>query len=246
MDATQPLIRPRWSSEHLFFGAMSLAVLAAVCLGFARSFLLRPLFPELKVPPEPFFLLHGVAFLAWFVLLVVQTTLVARGRVTLHRSTGVLGGVLATVMVVVGLTGAIIAARRPGGFLGIPVPPLRFLAVPFFDMVLFSSLIGCALALRRDSQTHKRLMLIGSISILAAAIARWPFGVLAGGPLLFFGLTDLFLVPLVVWDVTTRRRLHPATLWGGLSLVLSQPLRLFLSGTDGWLAFARWLTALPG
>jgi hypothetical protein len=68
----------------------------------------------------------------------------------------------------------------------------------------------------------------------------------AGGPLAFFGLTDLYLVPLVIWDLMTRRRLHPATLWGGLALVLSQPLRLVLSGTDGWLAFARGLTGLPG
>jgi len=246
MATAQTVTRPRWPAEHLFFGAMSLAVLASVCLGFARSFLLRPLFPALKVPTEPFYALHGTVFLSWFVLLVIQIVLIARGKAPLHRSLGVLGGVLATVMVIVGLTGAVIAARRPGGFIGISIPPLQFMAVPFFDMVIFSSLIGAALVLRRDSQAHKRLMLIGSISIITAAIARWPFGVLAAGPPVFFGLTDLFVVPLVVWDLTTRRRLHPATLWGGVALVVSQALRLLVSGTDAWLAFARWLTALPG
>jgi hypothetical protein len=55
-----------------------------------------------------------------------------------------------------------------------------------------------------------------------------------GNPLLFFGLTDLFLVPPVVWDLKSRGRLHPATLWGGLLLVASQPLRLWLSGTEAW------------
>jgi len=246
VTVAQPLTRTRSSAEHLFYGAMSVSILAGVCLGFARSFLLRPLFPGLKVPPEPFFLLHGVVFLAWFVLLTVQTTLVARGRVALHRSLGVLGGVLATVMVVLGLTGAVIAARRPGGFTEIPVPPLQFLAIPFFDMLIFPALIGAALALRRDAQAHKRLMLVGSIAILTAAIARWPFGVFEGGPLVFFGLTDLYLVPLVAWDLVTRRRLHPATLWGGLALVVSQVLRLAVSGTHGWLVFAQWLTGLPG
>ena len=189
---------------------MALAMLASVCLGFARSFLLRPWFPEVKVPPEPFFLLHGAVFLTWFILLVVQTTLVARGRLVVHRSLGVLGAVLATAMILAGLTGAIIAARRPGGFIGIPIPPLQFLVIPFGDMVLFASLIGTGLSLRRRPQAHKRLMLIGSITILTAAIARWPF-VLGGGPPAFFGITDLFLVPLVVWDFSTRRRLHPAT-----------------------------------
>ena len=42
-------------------------------------------------------------------------------------------------------------------------------------------------------------MLVSTIAILTAAIARWP-GVLAGGPLAFFALTDLFVV--VGWSTT--------------------------------------------
>ena len=44
----------------------------------------------------------------------------------------------------------------------------------------------------------------------------------------------------------TRGRLHPVTLWGGLALIVSQPLRLAVMGTEGWLAFARWATGLIG
>jgi hypothetical protein len=33
------------------------------------------------------------------------------------------------------------------------------------------------------------------------------------------------------------------TRWGGLIMILSQPLRLMLSKTPAWLAFAGWLTA---
>jgi hypothetical protein len=51
--------------------------------------------------------------------------------------------------------------------------------------------IGVALARRRDAQTHKRLMLVGSIALIGAAIARWP-GVIQYGPVAFFALTDLF------------------------------------------------------
>jgi hypothetical protein len=97
--------------------------------------------------------------------------------------------------------------------------------------------------MRRDPQSHKRLMLLATINLLTAAIARWP-GVLQAGPLAFFGLTDLFIVALAVWDFRTRGRLHPVTLWGGLALIVSQPLRLVASGTEAWLAFARWATGL--
>ena len=60
------------------------------------------------------------------------------------------------------------------------------------------------------------------------------------------GATTLFLVPLVVWDLRTRGRLHPATLWGGLLVVLSMPVRLAIAFTSGWLGFADRLTSLVG
>ena len=40
------------------------------------------------------------------------------------------------------------------------------------------------------------------------------------------------------WFLLTRRRVHPAYVWGGLLVIGSQPLRLALSGTAAWLAFA--------
>jgi hypothetical protein len=231
-------------AERAFYTGMAFAILAAVLLGFSRSFFLRPLFPGHPGAPERFFLLHGVIFTAWFVLLAVQASLVGLGRTGLHRRLGVLGAALAIAMVWTGIAGALVAARRPTGFVGIDVPPLRFLAIPLLEMVLFPLMVGAALVLRRDPQSHKRLMLIASISILTAAIARWPFEIMKAGPPAFLGITDLFLVPIVAWDLATRRRVHPATLWAGLALLLSQPLRLWVSGTDAWMTFARWATGL--
>ena len=73
------------------------------------------------------------------------------------------------------------------------------------------------------------------------AIARWPV-VANYGPPAFFGITDLFLVTLAIWDFRTRGRLHPVTLWGGLFMLAAQPGQLMLSGTEIWLGFARWAT----
>ena len=88
-------------------------------------------------------------------------------------------------------------------------------------------------------------MLLATINLVTAAIARWP-GVFALAPIGFFGLTDLFIVALAIWDLRARGRLHRVTLWGGLLVVVSQPLRLMISSTEGWLAFARWATGLLG
>ncbi len=243
--ATPTVARGSSSAEHRFYVGMALALLAAVVVGFSRSFFLRPLFPDWPSPSEAIFYVHGTVFTAWIVLLITQATLVARGRTDLHRMVGRFGVVLATAMVVLGTLGALIAARRTTGYVGVPVPPLQFLAIPLFDMVLFPLFVGLAIARRHDTQSHKRWMLLATVELITAAIARWP-GVLDYGPPAFFGLTDLFLVPLVIWDLRTRGRLHPVTLWGGLLLIVSQPLRLVVSGTEGWLAFARWATGLLG
>jgi len=232
-------------SERRFFTGIAVAILLTVLIGFSRSFFLRPLFPDWPSPSEGIFYVHGAAFAAWIVLLVVQTSLVAGGRTSVHRAIGPLGAVLAGAMVVLGTVAALTAAHRATGFVGIPVPPLQFLAVPLFDMVLFATFTALAIARRRDAQSHKRLMLLATVNLVTAAIARWPM-IGAFGPPAYFGLTDLFVVALAVWDFRTRGRLHPVTLWGGLLTLISQPLRLIVSGTAAWLAFAQFATGLLG
>ncbi|MDQ6620461.1 MAG: hypothetical protein M3Z31_12340 [Pseudomonadota bacterium] len=243
--ATPTLPLNRTSAEHRFFTWIAVAILATVLLGFARSFFLRPLFPDWPAPQEAVFYIHGAAFTGWIVLLLVQASLVANGRTDLHRRIGVLGAVLAALMVVLGTFAALVAARRATGFVGIPIPPLQFLAVPLFDTVIFAIFVSLGIAQRRNPQSHKRWILLATIEIITAAIARWP-GVATLGPPAFFGITDLFVIALGVWDWRTRGRLHRVTLWGGLALILSQPLRLIVSGTEAWLAFARWATGLLG
>ena len=84
-------------------------------------------------------------------------------------------------------------------------------------------------------------MLLATLAVLTAAIARLPY-VLPLGPLVYFGLTDLLVVVAMVYDRRTRGRVHPALVWGGLFLVVSQAVRLAISGTAAWLALATWLT----
>jgi hypothetical protein len=114
------------------------------------------------------------------------------------------------------------------------------------DMLVFAILIGTALYFRRGRlDIHKRLMLLAAVNLMAPAIARIPLSFIAnGGPLAFFGLTDLCILTCVAVDTIRNRRLHPAFLWGTLFVILAQPLRLMLAGTDVWLRFAAALVGL--
>ena len=221
-----------------FYTGIALAIAITVFAGFAPTYYLRAYYQS--TPLGGLLHLHGVVFTAWVLLLLVQSTLVAAGRVALHRRLGVAGAVLAALLVAVGTTTAIARARQGAGPLGIP--PLSFLAVPFFDMVMFTGLAATGLWHRRRADIHKRLLTLATIALLGAPIARLPFGAPVVGLPGVFALADLFIVACVVYDLTTLRRVHPATLWGGLAIVLSQPLRLAISGTALWLGFARWVT----
>jgi hypothetical protein len=80
------------------------------------------------------------------------------------------------------------------------------------------------------------------VNLLTPAIARIPLQFIeTGGPLVFFGLTDMCVLACVAFDTIKNRRLHPVFVWGMLLIVASQPLRLMLAGTDAWMQFATWL-----
>jgi len=231
----------------VFFSAMTVCMAAVVFVGFSQTFFLRPWFPEAEVraAPEIFFYIHGIVFTAWMVLLIVQTSLVRTGRLALHRTLGGFGCGLAAFMVVIGVAGLLIAAHRRGGFIGVPLPPLQFLALPIWDPLLFGVFVGLGYAWRRDPASHKRLMILATVNLLEAAIIRIPFDFIAdGAPLMARWLSDVFIFALVAWDLASRGRLHPVTLWGGLVIIASQPLRILIMDTQPWLAFAHWAVDL--
>jgi hypothetical protein len=55
------------------------------------------------------------------------------------------------------------------------------------------------------------------------------------------GVVLLFLGAAVVFDLRTRRRIHPATLWGGLAFMASMPVRFAIAPTAAWHQVASWL-----
>lgn len=226
--------------ERLFYTGMALALVITVFAGFSRTYYLRPHFDPR--PLIPLLHLHGFVFSSWLALFIVQTSLVAANKTRIHRRLGIAGAVIAVLMVIIGTTTAIIRAKVVEVPPGSP-SPLAFLTIPLGDMLVFAILVGAAFYFRRKADVHKRLMLLATIAILPAAVARLPFAfILEWGPLAFFGLSDLFIVPVLIYDIFTRGRPHRATVLAGLFIVLSHPLRLIIGNTHAWLTFAAWIT----
>src|SRR5579864_7100908 len=122
--------------DKVFFSGMALLILATVFVGFARTYYLAGVF---RAPlPNLLIHVHGVVFSAWILLLVAQISLVAAGRIDLHRRLGLLGFGLACLMVILGLLAATDnLVRHSGAGSGAKA----FYAVPVADMLVFATLV---------------------------------------------------------------------------------------------------------
>src|SRR6202158_696882 len=116
-NPTKPSIGlPGGRYDHLFFSLLAMLILATVFVGFARTYYLAGVF---HAPlPSLIIHLHGAAFSCWILLLVTQTSLVSGGRVDIHRRLGIVGFLLACLMVVVGVLAATDGLVRQAGPLG--------------------------------------------------------------------------------------------------------------------------------
>lgn len=203
---TEAKPQARRDSRSWFFVCMSSVLLIIVAVGFAKSFYLRNILHKSHaVSTLPVYLvLHGIVLTSWFLLFAGQTWLVATGRVRLHRSFGVAGAALAALVFALSLLVVVRSAVRE--------TPLVVLG-DIFVLFLFAILITAGIWFRKKPDVHKRLMLLASISIVAPAIARWP-GAQSMLPVSVVGPQLLLYAALILYDVSSRRRVHPATVWG--------------------------------
>lgn len=228
--------------EHLFFIGMAVVMTLVVLVGFARSFFLAFLWPgpSPDASSESVYYVHGTLAAAWMAVAVVQPLLIRNRQVRWHRRLGLAWAVLAGFVVVTGTYVAILSATR-GPNSRLPSTPLDFLGVIVSGLLIFGVLVSLAVAYRRNGPAHKRLMYLATINLLQAAIVRIPVPFLSvAEPWTTFAVAYAFVLPLCVYDSRVLGRLHPATLWGGLGIVLSLPMRLWLSESSAWLAVARW------
>ena len=232
-----PAMRRRF--DNLFFFAMALLILATVFLGFAKTYFLAGVF---RAPlPNVVIHMHGAAFTSWMLLLITQISLVSAGRVDLHRKLGVAGFCLACLMVVLGTLAATnMLARGEPPF----ADAKAFYAVTLLDMVLFATMVGFAFRTRRDSSTHKRLILLATIGLLDAAFCRWPFALFRANVPMTFLFLYIFILILAAYDIWSMRRVHHATLWGGMFVIFMHEISLPLGKTIAWQEFAAWAQRL--
>ncbi|HEY0198740.1 MAG TPA: hypothetical protein VGC19_09395 [Rhodanobacter sp.] len=221
--------------DHVFFGAMALAIAAAVVIGFQDSYFRAGLFfahlPSLMVH------IHGALFVGWVLLLVVQIALVGTGHTRWHRRLGILGTVMAPLMVMAATATLVMALQRNA----VPrIPRPVFFAGDLLQLAVFAIFVAWALCKRSELAAHKRLMMFATIAILAPAIDRWPFSFMAS---IFATTAVLTVLPLalVAYDLIATHRVHWATRWGVLLYALMIASIFVLPALQPWQEFTAWV-----
>lgn len=188
-------------ADDVFFPAMALLVLAIVVTGFGRSYFLAGMIRAHL--PNRLVHIHGAVFILWIFLLVAQAGLISAHKVKWHMRLGVLSLVLLPSMSILGTLTLFDFIRRAQPSEG----PEMLLVGDMEILILFLVLTSWGLLVRRDSASHKRLMILGTIAIMGPAIGRWNVGI----PIT---LGVIFALPLFVlaYDLWSLRRVHRATM----------------------------------
>jgi hypothetical protein len=217
---------------------------------------------------EPMVHVHGIMMFGWVTFFFTQTWLVAQGRVLTHRTWGMLGisiitGIAFIVPTILSLRLA--QAALPGQPAQAVHDARAFTWVTAGGLLFLVTTFVLAIVKLKDSEAHKRLILLTTISMLGAPIARWfilaappappwPAGLpnISAPPIIIAIIAaligDILLFVAMAYDWRTRGKVHPVYLVGGavmLTLHLTQGL---VGNSDAWqsTAMAIGKLGLPG
>ena len=215
--------------SRYFYFSMSLTMATLVVSGFSRTVNANLFHAN---PPRPLLLwVHAAAFSTWIVFFIAQSALVRMRRVSVHRFLGWFGAGLATVMVALGFTIAVIMARFDTVVLHMRDAD-AFLSIPFADMIVFGTCMALAIYWRKKPEYHRRLVFIASCQLMDAAIGRFDF---LFNHNLFYPCLDLLIVLGMARDWVVDRRVHKVYLSALLPMIVVQSLAVY-----AWRVNPRW------
>jgi hypothetical protein len=216
-----------------FYLCMGLVMAGLVVWGFSRT-VDHNLFHG--NPPRPLLLwMHGAAFSTWIIFFIAQSVLVRVHKVSVHRSIGLFGAGLATVMVLLGCTVAIVMTRFDMSVLH-ENDVDSFLSIPFTDMIIFGTCIAAAIYWRKKPEYHRRLIFIATCELMDAALGRFDFWF---NHSIFYAGLDLLIVLGMMRDWVVDGRVHKIYLYALPPMIVLQSFAIYM-----WRANPVWWQAI--
>lgn len=224
--------------NRYFYFWMSLLIVAVVLYGF--SFTIGEHLIHPAIPRPPFLYFHAAVFSLWLVFLILQSALIRTHNVTVHRRVGWFGVALGAAIPIVGVSIAITMARFNASKLH-QANTDADLIIPLFDMVAFSFSFVLAVLCRKKPEFHRRLILVATCALTAAAFGRFPENLLP--PLFFYAGVDLLILLGAVRDLIIIRMIHPVYRYALPAFITGQVLVMYTNTHHStyWLKIAHAL-----
>jgi hypothetical protein len=205
MRVSDPVRRtkPGGLIDKYFYFFMSLLIAVTVVYGFSHTVDKNLFHPAVPRPVVLSF--HSVIFSGWVVFFIFQSALVRTHNVRIHRLSGWFGAALAAAIPLVGVGTAITMTRFHTYQLHESDGSI-FILVPFFDVTCFSIAFWLAFYWRKKPEFHRRLVLIASCTLTAAAFGRFPESIFP--PVMFYAGVDVLILLGVVRDLVVGPRVH--------------------------------------
>jgi hypothetical protein len=208
--------RSRFGEERFFF-LMACIMAAVITAGF--SFNLATGRSSFALPLV--YHVHAFVFFGWVALYLAQTFLVSRDVLVLHRKLGWLSVGFVPAMVALGIAVTVNSLRRGG-------PPFfdqnEFLFVNPIALLCFAGLVAAAVARRRRTDWHRRIMFSAMAILTGPGLGRllpmplfipWAWWVVVGASM-------LFPVAGMLFDYRRTGRVHPAWTWSLIAILGTQ------------------------
>ena len=169
--------------KHYFFPA-TIILLAFALFAFSDN-----LFTDVgqESNSDPKFVIHGLFFLAWFVILVVQSFLIRKGDYKAHVKVG-LWGMIIGLGVVVSTFYVLVAVFD--GWANMPF----FVKANRVFTTTFAVFVALAYVNRHNAAKHKRFLYVGTLFVLGPVLDR------VGGNFNIEGLLNYVIFELIIWN----------------------------------------------
>ena len=238
---------------HRFHLWMAVVFVLIAFAGFTPTYWGPVMSGAFRAPPIVH--IHGALLFSWTLFYLLQTALVASGRTPRHRSWGLFGISLFSVMICSILVTRVTLMHFEN-LQGFGEASLRFSAITFCSVPLLVGFFASAIVTIRKPEIHKRFMYLLMSGLMIPALARVFLTVFAspgaaGPPPPFVVIpptltASLLILVAAAYDWRTRGKPHPVYVYGGTVLIAWTILIVPFAATNSWLVVSRSLRALGG
>jgi hypothetical protein len=230
-------VRP--ARARYFFVSMAIVFIVLAILGFAPSY---QLVYSAQMTLHWYAHVHGAIMASWLLLFLTQTILAARGNLNFHKQLGLVSVGVGAIM----WLSLFVASIRPRLVDPPPVADVTWdiVLIDVYAITLFATFFIWGVLARRNPAVHKRLLVLATAVLLQAAVDRMVFlpGMSAAIYVRFIYLDLFLIVPLLIYDLVTTRRIHRITMIGTAIFIVAQCCVSMTWGSLTWHQF--WFNRL--